>query len=91
MPKGPQGEKRPADSAAAAMVAKIATGEIEQSFKTSPGKVRSGKDDANARARKPTAEERLVSSGEGRIEALKKSARQCGAKSLYKKAPNRYA
>ena len=33
MPKGPKGEKRPADViGAAVMVAKIATGEIEEEF-----------------------------------------------------------
>ena len=34
MPKGPQGQKRPADSnACAVMVAKIATGEVEETLK----------------------------------------------------------
>lgn len=38
MPKGPQGQKRPADAnACAVMVAKIATGEIEDT-KRDPGK-----------------------------------------------------
>jgi hypothetical protein len=59
MPRGPKGEKRPADTVAAAiMVAKIATGEIEEKLKEPSGKVRSGKAGAAARANKPTAEER---------------------------------
>ena len=59
MPKGPQGQKRPADTAQAAiMVAKIATGEIEEKLKEPSGKVRSGKAGAAARTEKLTAEER---------------------------------
>jgi hypothetical protein len=59
MPKGPQGQKRPADSVQAAiMVAKIATGEIEEKLKEPSGKTRSGKAGAAARAEKLTAEER---------------------------------
>jgi hypothetical protein len=59
MPRGPKGEKRPADTVAAAiMVAKIATGEIEEKLKEPFGKVRSGKAEAAARANKLTAEER---------------------------------
>jgi hypothetical protein len=59
MPKGPQGQKRPADTVQAAiMVAKIATGEIEEKLKEPSAKVRSGKAGAAARAEKLTAEER---------------------------------
>jgi len=59
MPKGPQGQKRPADTVQAAiMVAKIATGEIEEKLKEPSGKVRSGKAGGAARAEKLTAEER---------------------------------
>ena len=40
MSKGPQGQKRPADTVAAAiMVAKIATGEVEEKLKQPSGKV----------------------------------------------------
>ena len=61
MPKGPQGQKRPADTVQAAiMVAKIATGEIEEKLKEPSGKVRSGKAGAAARAEKLTAEERTA-------------------------------
>ena len=59
MPRGPQGEKRPADTVAAAiMVAKIATGEIEEIFRAPSGKVRSGKAGGKARAAKLSQEER---------------------------------
>jgi hypothetical protein len=44
MPRGPKGEKRPADvNARAVMIAKIATGAIEEKLKAPSGKVRSGK------------------------------------------------
>lgn len=57
MSKGPKGEKRPADTiGAAVMVAKIATGEIEDDPKS--GKVESGKAGGSARAEKLTPEER---------------------------------
>lgn len=60
MPRGPQGQKRPAGTAECAIVvAKIATGEIEESVETtSSGRVRSGKAGAAARAKSLTAEER---------------------------------
>ena len=39
MPRGPKGEKRPADAVGAAvMVAKIATGEVEESTEPDDGK-----------------------------------------------------
>jgi hypothetical protein len=61
MPKGPQGQKRPADTVAAAiLVAKIATGETEEKFKAPSGKVRSGKAGGKARAEKLTAEQRSL-------------------------------
>jgi hypothetical protein len=44
MPRGPQGQIRPADVIGAAiMVAKIATGEIKEKLKEPSGKVRSGR------------------------------------------------
>jgi len=59
MPRGPQGQKRPADVIGAAiMVAKIATGEITEKLKEPSGKVRSGKAGGKARAEKMTAAER---------------------------------
>jgi hypothetical protein len=59
MPKGPRGEKRPADVIGnAVMVARIATGEIEETIEEKPGRVRSGKAGAKARAEKLTSQER---------------------------------
>lgn len=62
MPKGPKGEKRPADViGAAVMVAKIATGEIEDTPEDD-GKNKAaqelGRKGGKARATKLTAEER---------------------------------
>lgn len=60
MPKGPRGERRPADTnAAAVMVAKIATGEIEESCAPSSGRVRSGKAGGKARSEKLSDEQRM--------------------------------
>ena len=57
MPRGPNGERRPADVIGnAVMVAKIATGEIEDNKKS--GRVRSGKVGAKARKNALTPEER---------------------------------
>jgi len=58
-PHGPRGEKRPADTiGCAVIVAKIATGEIEEEATKPSGKVRRGKAGAKARAEKLTAPER---------------------------------
>jgi hypothetical protein len=57
MPRGPKGEKRPADVIGAAiMVAKIATGEIEETPKS--GRVRSGRAGGRARSKALSPEER---------------------------------
>jgi hypothetical protein len=59
MPRGPQGQKRPAGTVeCAVMVAKIATGEIEEEVKPPSGRVRSGKAGAKARAKALTPEDR---------------------------------
>lgn len=59
MPKGPKGERRPADTiGCAVMVAKIATGEIQDTKSKTPGRIKSGKAGAAARAENLTAEER---------------------------------
>ncbi len=63
MPKGPQGQKRPADVVGAAvMVAKIATGEIEEDYGTDDGKDPNakalGKKGGTARAANMTLERR---------------------------------
>jgi hypothetical protein len=58
MPLGPQGQKRPAEVVARAiMVAKIATGELPPDAPTS-GRMRSGKAGAKARMNKTTAAQR---------------------------------
>ena len=68
MPKGPKGENRPADTnACAVMVAKIATGELEEDGYQTPGRVASGKAGAKARA--------LKLSGNRRKEIASKAAR----------------
>ena len=57
MPRGPQGQKRPADAIGlAVMVAKIATGEIEDNKKS--GRVRSGVAGGAARAALLSGDER---------------------------------
>ena len=59
MPKGPQGQKRPADVIGNAVhVAKIATGEIEDTKHDQPNKVRSGLAGSRARAEVLTDERR---------------------------------
>jgi hypothetical protein len=59
LPRGPQGQKRPADTIGCAVaVAKIATGEIEEEIAVPSGKVRSGRAGAKARAEKLSHEER---------------------------------
>ena len=59
MPKGPKGEKRPADViGAAVMVAKIATGEIEEGQKPENPAAVLGRRGGAARAKKLTPEQR---------------------------------
>jgi hypothetical protein len=59
MPRGPQGQKRPADVIGAAItVAKIATGEIEEKPTPKSGRSRSGRAGGKARAQKLTSEDR---------------------------------
>lgn len=61
MPKGPQGQKRPADAiGCAVMVGRIATGEITEQLNPGSGKVRSGKAGAKARAENLSQEERTA-------------------------------
>ena len=71
MPRGPQGQKRPADViGAAVLVMKIATGEIAESPPKS-GRTRSGTAGAAARAKK-------LSSGERRAIAKKAALKRWG-------------
>jgi hypothetical protein len=61
MPRGPKGEKRPADViGAAVMVAKIATGEIEDVHGKSPGRVAGGKIGGRNRANSLTPERKAA-------------------------------
>ena len=60
MPKGPQGQKRPADVVGnAVMIAKSATGEENESGFKQPAKVKSGKAGGASRAKAMTQEERV--------------------------------
>ncbi len=60
MPRGPKGEKRPADAVGAAvMVAKIATGEIEDETSLMPARAKGGKKGGKSRAEKLSPERRL--------------------------------
>lgn len=59
MPKGPQGQKRPADLVACAVkVMQIATGEAEEELQQPSGKVRSGIAGAKARSNLLSKEQR---------------------------------
>ena len=59
MPKGPQGQKRPADVIGCAVaVARIATGEDQDSRYDQPNKVKAGHAGARARAASLTPKER---------------------------------
>ena len=59
MPKGPQGQKRPADSVGCAVtVARIAVGEIDETTLKKPNKVRAGQAGARARTASLTPDER---------------------------------
>ncbi len=61
MPKGPQGQKRPADAIGRAiLIAKIATGEVEETTDAAPADYhrRGGEKGGAARAAKLTPEER---------------------------------
>jgi hypothetical protein len=58
MPRGPKGEKRPADVIGNAVhIMRIATGEVEET-KPKSGRVRSGKAGSKARAKALSAAER---------------------------------
>jgi hypothetical protein len=69
MPRGPRGEKRPADLiGCAATVARLSVGEMDEQLKEPSAKVRSGHAGARARAASMTAERRT--------EIAKKAARE---------------
>ncbi|MGB8276413.1 MAG: RNA-binding protein [Methylovirgula sp.] len=72
MPKGPKGEKRPADViGAAVMVAKIATGEIQETTEPDEGKDKA----AQALGRKGGAARAAATTAEQRAEIAKKAAK----------------
>ncbi len=59
MPRGPQGQKRPADViGTAVMVAKIATGEIDETTSAAPERAKGGKIGGRARANRLTPQQR---------------------------------
>ena len=59
MPKGPQGQKRPADAIGNAVhIAKIATGEEQETALKQPAKRKSGLAGAKARVESTTKEQR---------------------------------
>ena len=73
MPRGPKGAKRPADAVGAAvMVAKIATGEVEESTEIDDGKnkaaVELGRRGGQARAKNLTNKQRTqIASGSASV------------------------
>ena len=59
MPRGPKGERRPADVIGCAVtVARIATGEVVELSQKTSGRVKSGKAGSRARAQKLSPERR---------------------------------
>jgi len=61
MPKGPQGQKRPADLIGCAVtVLKIATGEVDEVLVAPSGRRRSGLAGAKARMENTTEDERIA-------------------------------
>lgn len=59
MPRGPQGQKRPADAIGCAiMVGRLATGELTEILNQKSGRVRSGVAGAKARMKSTTKEHR---------------------------------
>ena len=59
MPKGPRGEKRPADMVGTAvMVARLSVGDATESHTKPSGRVRSGHAGAKARVEATTSEQR---------------------------------
>lgn len=66
MPKGPNGEKRPADAIGRAIqVAKIATGEIEDTRHKQPKKAIGGRVGGKKRAERMTASQRSTVAQKG--------------------------
>ncbi len=60
MPRGPNGQRRPADGVGCAvMTARVAIGEVTEDLREPSGRVRSGQAGGKARAEKMTREERV--------------------------------
>ncbi len=60
MPRGPQGQQRPADAIGCAVrVAQIATGEVVEIKEPISGRIRSGKAGGKARAESMSSEDRV--------------------------------
>lgn len=61
MPRGPKGEKRPADVIGnAILVARIATGEVEETLGKAPNRAKGGRVGGKARAAKLSSELRAA-------------------------------
>lgn len=61
MPKGPQGQRRPADAIGNAVhIAQIATGEIQETTLAQPSKRKSGLAGAKARVENSSKEDRIA-------------------------------
>lgn len=61
MPKGPKGEKRPADVIGnAVLIARIATGEVEDKPSAAPNRAKGGKAGGKARAQRLSPEQRRM-------------------------------
>jgi hypothetical protein len=59
MAKGPRGEKRPADiNSRAVMIARIATGEVEDTLGKAPNRAKGGRKGAKARSASLTPQQR---------------------------------
>jgi hypothetical protein len=74
MPRGPKGEKRPADVIGNAVhVMRIATGEAQEDFGKMPKRAKGGRKGGNARARNLTPKERSEIARAAAVARWKKS------------------
>jgi hypothetical protein len=74
MPRGPKGEKRPADVIGNAVhVMRIATGEVEEAVGRAPNRAKGGRKGAKARARALSPQERSDIAREAAAARWKKS------------------
>lgn len=76
MPKGPQGQKRPADTVSAAvMVARIATGEIEEAGKPAKSRTRANGGLARSERLAPSRRSEIAKTAASARWALKEGVR----------------